>query len=154
MRRSDRQISNVEEIHEILKKALVCRLALSDCEQPYLVSLNFGVEFSEPLKIYFHCAPEGRKIDIIRKNNKACFQADTNLEILSGPMACDWGMHFRSVIAFGTIEIVENIAEKYHGLNAIMTHYSNADRFEYDEKVLNKTTILRMTIDEITAKHK
>lgn len=93
MRRSDRQINNVEEIHEILNKALVCRLALSDNGQPYLVSLNFGVEFSVPLKIYFHCALEGRKIDIIRNNNKACFQTDTDTEIYSGPVACNWGMH-------------------------------------------------------------
>jgi uncharacterized protein len=154
MRRLDTEISSRKEIHEILNKAQVCRLALSDNEQPYLIALNYGVEFSEPLKIFFHCAQEGRKIDIIRRNNKVCFQVETDLEMVSGAMACNWGMKFRSVVAFGTIEIVENEAEKYHGLDIIMGHYSDAAAFEYDKKVFEKTLVLKLIVNQITAKSK
>jgi len=36
---------------------------------PYIVPMNFGYEMADgALSLYFHCANEGRKINIIKKN--------------------------------------------------------------------------------------
>jgi uncharacterized protein len=154
MRRSDREILDKNEINSILNKAIVGHLALSDSDQPYVIALNFGVEFGDTLEIYFHSAPVGKKINIIKKNNKACFQVESDLEMISGLKACKWGMNFKSVIMFGSIELIEEPELKQHGMDLIMSHYSDAGGFEYDEKVFLNTTILRLTVDEITAKQK
>ena len=81
MRRTDRKISRTDEIESIIKKADVCRIALVDGNRPYIIPMNFGYEKSKPSKIYFHCASDGRKLDLIRKNNNACFEMDTDHKI-------------------------------------------------------------------------
>ncbi len=154
MRRTDRELKRIDEIHAILKKASIGHLALTDQDYPYLVALNFGVEYTNPLRIYFHCATEGKKIDIIRKNNKACFQVEIDIELTRGKKACNWGIYYRSVVAFGNIEILEETSEKIKGLDVIMTHYSNGDRFEYDENILKRTLVLKMTVNKVTGKSK
>ena len=47
MRRKDREITDIEEIRDIIEKCKVCRLAMQDEEGLYLVPLNFGYEFEE-----------------------------------------------------------------------------------------------------------
>ena len=44
MRRKDRQITEFNEIIEIIKKCDVCRIALNDKDFPYIVPLNFGLD--------------------------------------------------------------------------------------------------------------
>ncbi len=63
--RHDNEITDPEGIREILRKSLVCHLALVDEGKPYMISMNYG--FRDNI-IYLHAALEGRKIDIIRKN--------------------------------------------------------------------------------------
>ena len=47
MRRKDREITDIEEIRDIIEKCKVCRLAMQDEEGLYLVPLNFGYEFEK-----------------------------------------------------------------------------------------------------------
>jgi nitroimidazol reductase NimA-like FMN-containing flavoprotein (pyridoxamine 5'-phosphate oxidase superfamily) len=59
MRRKDEAIVEFAEIEQIVRKSLVCRLALAEEDQPYIVPLSFGFKNST---LYFHSAPKGRKI--------------------------------------------------------------------------------------------
>lgn len=154
MRRNDREISDKLVIEEIIQKADVCRLALVDNGKPYIVALNFGYVKGDKNCMYFHCAHEGRKIDIIRKNNQACFQMDIDHELLTAKKACGYTMNFKSIVGYGNITIVDTQAEKIEGLNAIMKQYTQQDQFEYPDKMLDITTILKLEIEEITAKVK
>lgn len=46
------------------------RLAMTDGLNPYIIPLNYGYTYEDgKLVIYFHCAKEGRKLDILKKNN-------------------------------------------------------------------------------------
>jgi hypothetical protein len=153
MRRSDREIMNIADIEVIIKKADVCRIALIDGEMPYLVALNFGYK-ANPAILYFHCANKGRKIDVIQKNNSACFQMDIDHELITAGKACGFTMNFKSIVGDGKIYKVETSEEKIEGLNYIMKQYTGKDQFDYEEKMLDVTTILRLEIDQMTAKHK
>ena len=154
MRRNDREVKSQEEIRSIIKSSDVCRVAFADNNTPYIVTMNFGfVDGGIPL-LYFHCAPEGRKIEIIRKNNYVCFEMDTDHVIYSGEKGCDWGMKFRSVIGYGRIFIAEGEAERIKGLNAVMEHYGGKGPFTYAGSVMKRTTVLRLEIEEMTGKSK
>ena len=72
MRRKDKEIKDKEVIESIIKRATVCRIALSENNVPYIVPLSFGYKDN---CLYFHSAPEGRKIDIIKQNNNVCFES-------------------------------------------------------------------------------
>lgn len=154
MRRNDREVKERENIIEIIKKADTCRLALVDGSLPYIVALNFGFQEGTPDALYFHCANTGKKLDIIQKNNTACFQMDIDHELITAKKACGFTMNFKSIVGMGKIYKVDSIQEKINGLNCIMKQYSERDDFSYEDKMLDITTILRLEISEITAKQK
>lgn len=154
MRRDEREISEIHVIEDIMQKADVCRIALANDNIPYIVTLNFGYNKGPERRLYFHCATEGRKLEMIKKNNYVCFEMDTDHEIYEGEKGCDWGMKFSSVIGFGNIYILIDRDKRIEGLNCIMAHYSDRKSFSYNEKILGKTTILRLDIEEMTGKRK
>jgi len=154
MRRADREIPEITLIEEIIQKADVCRVALANENIPYIVTMNFGYNPAPEQKLFFHCANVGRKLDMIRKNNYVCFEMDTDHEIYGGEKGCDWGMKFRSVVGFGIISIVTEREAKIQGFNCIMTHYGGEKEYTYDEKVLSRTTVLQLDINEISGKRK
>jgi len=154
MRRSDREISDMNQIEEIIKKADVCRIALADNNLPYIVTMNFGYINEPALSLYFHCARDGKKLEMISRNNYVCFEMDTDHFIYGGEKGCNWGMHFSSVVGYGNISLVSEKSEKTFGLNCIMKHYGGEGEYLYDEKVFENTTVLRLDILEITGKKK
>ncbi len=154
MRRKDRLIDNLPEIEEIIKKSDVCRLAMIDGNLPYIVTMNFGYKPGNPACLYFHCANEGRKLDIIKKNKTVCFQMDIDHELITADKACGFTMNFKSIVGYGQITIIYRREEKIEGLNYIMKQYSGNDAYDYPDKMLAATTILKLEIDSISAKRK
>ena len=149
MRRSEKEISDESAMEAIINASLVCRLALSDENQPYIVPLSFGYQEKT---LYFHSAREGKKIDIIKRNNRVCFEFDLNTQIIEAEKACKWGMKYQSVIGFGKAVFVENIEEKKKALTIIMNHYS-AQKFQFPDKATEKIAVIKIEIDKMTGKH-
>jgi hypothetical protein len=44
--------------------------------------------------IYLHSAPEGRKIDILKNNDRVCFEVDIQTQIVKDSQACNWSMRY------------------------------------------------------------
>jgi len=149
LRRSEKEISDESAMEAIINASLVCRLALSDENQPYIVPLSFGYQEKT---LYFHSAREGKKIDIIKRNNRVCFEFDLNTQIIEAEKACKWGMKYQSVIGFGKAVFVENIEEKKKALTIIMNHYS-AQKFQFPDKATEKIAVIKIEIDKMTGKH-
>ena len=148
MRRSDRQITDRRSIDEIIKRCTVCRLGMSDNGQPYIVPLSFGYDNQF---LYVHAALTGRKIDILKQNNRVCFEFDRLLEVSTADNACDWSMKYESVIGFGLAEIVEGTDAKTAALNCIMRQYSSGD-WKFTEQAMSNTAVYCIRIEEITGK--
>ena len=148
MRRKEKEITNREDIENILRKSKVCRLAMVDGDKPYMVPLNFG--YSDGC-LFFHCAKQGRKIDLIKKNPNICFEVDELIRLKKASLACDWGIDFKSVIGSGKAQFLEDSKEKIQALNAIMSQYSGRT-FEYPDEMLEKTLVIKVVIKEMTGK--
>jgi len=148
MRRKEKEITHNEEIEAIIKKAEICRIGLVDDAEPYIVPVCFGYEGRA---LYFHSAPEGRKIDLIRRNNRVCFEIDTDVEIVSAEKPCGWKAKYRSVIGVGRAVILEKNEEKRHGLSVIMRQYSeNTSGLEFE--TLDSASVIKIEIERITGK--
>ena len=154
MRRTDREIKTSTEIEKIIQKSDVCRIALANDNFPYIVTLNFGYTSQPQQSFYFHCAREGKKLEMISKNNLVCFEMDIDHKLIKGEKSCDWGMSFRSIIGYGKISVVIEKEEKIRGMNCIMDHYNGKGDYEYNEKVFENTAILRLDIEEMSGKNK
>ena len=152
MKRNEREITEIHEIEKIISKADVCRLAFANDNIPYIVTMNFGYISGNDRTLFFHCANEGRKLEMIRKNNLVCFEMDTDHILYTGEKGCDWGMKYNSVVGYGNISIAGDSGIRKAGLDCIMKHYGGDKNYSYDDKVLSRTTILKLDILEMTGK--
>jgi nitroimidazol reductase NimA-like FMN-containing flavoprotein (pyridoxamine 5'-phosphate oxidase superfamily) len=154
MRRKDREIIPVEEKLEIIEKNKVCRIALSQNNLPYIVPLNYGYSFEEGvLTLYFHGSAEGKKMDIIKENNNACFEIDCDSKLIEGGAPCSYSYSFKSIIGFGKIVMLNLEAEKINGLNKIMKHQTGKDAaYNFEENMLKKTAVYKIVVEEFTGK--
>ena len=148
MRRKERNIEDQAIIQDILNRSLICRIGLSDTDYPYILPLNYGHQDNA---LYFHCAPEGRKIDLIKKNNKVCFEIESDYRLVTDVVSCKWTSEFRSLIGIGKIEILNSHEEKVKGLNIIMKQHGKDDN-QYPPKMLNKLLVLKLNIKKLSGK--
>ena len=149
MRKKDKEIKDKNTIESIIKRATVCRIGLSENNVPYIVPLNFGYENN---CLYFHSAKEGKKIDMIRKNNSVCFEIDMDNELVEAENACGWGMKYYSIIGFGKAFLVDDFDEKRKALDIIMEHYSGKSSFEYSEEAVINAAIIKVEMESMTGK--
>jgi uncharacterized protein len=149
MRRSDKEITDLKEIEAIIKRNIICRIALSSDGIPCIIPLNYGYEKNV---LYFHCFTDGKKIEIIKLNSNACFEISEDIEIVKSENPCDFGTRYKSVIGNGNIELVKNNEEKIIGLNIIMKQHTGKTGFEFDAMRVDKIIILKLLIKNITGK--
>ena len=153
MRRKDREITNSNEMIEIIKKCDSCVLALNDEGFPYLVPMNFGMDIEDgQLYLYFHCAKEGRKLELIQKDNRASFEMDCEHKLVLQEEEMECSMGYASVIGQGTIEFVAE-EDKFDALKILMGQYRSRD-FKFDTRMLGVTTVLKMKVLNMTGKRK
>ena len=150
MIRKDREITSREEMESIINKAFVCRLGMADESGPYIVPLSFGYREGS---LYFHCAKNGRKLDILKKDKRVCFEIDTDYEIVESDKACKWGMKYKSVIGLGNAFFIEDMESKKRALDIIMRHYSGRS-FEFEDKEIDRVVIFKVEIESMTGKER
>jgi nitroimidazol reductase NimA-like FMN-containing flavoprotein (pyridoxamine 5'-phosphate oxidase superfamily) len=105
MRRINHEITDKKVREEILSKSVICRIGIIDEGAPYIVPLNYGY-FNHA--IYIHSAAEGKKIDLLKINNKVCFEIEYATEIIKKDVSCEWSTKYRSLIGYGTGEIISD----------------------------------------------
>ncbi|MBU4495147.1 MAG: pyridoxamine 5'-phosphate oxidase family protein, partial [Acidobacteria bacterium] len=101
--------------------------------------------------LYIHCAPAGRKIGIIKRNNTVCFQMDVDLHLREGERACDWTFGYRSVVGWGPAQILDTPADLREGLRIIMSQYSDRD-YEFPVSDLKGVAVIKIVISRLTGK--
>lgn len=152
MRRNDREITDPNEIFDILRRCEVCHLALGG-EYPYVLPLNFGFCHENGiLTLYFHGASEGEKLDRIRRDPRAGFAAETNVRLRVSESPCGCTAGFESVIGFGAASVVTDPDEREKGLTLLLRHCGHEGNLDFDPRVLEKTTVFKLTADRFTAK--
>lgn len=149
MRRSDRAITDPQELESVLREAAVCRMGLCDEGKPYVVPMNYGYRDGS---VFLHSATEGRKIEILRRNPNVCLEFEKDVELVPAEAACSFSMKYRSVIASGKAVFLEGTEEKSFGLNAIMLQVTGRE-FVFPPQALEKIVVLRVDLEECSGKH-
>lgn len=148
MRRADKEIKDRGEIEEVLRRGRVCHLALVDNGLPYAVPVNYG--YADGC-LYVHSAREGRKIDVLRRNNIVSFNVYLDDGLVQSEVACSWGMRYRSVIGTGTAALVDSREEKERALRVIMGHYAGPVS-AFDKARLDSVLIIIIQVDSLSGK--
>ena len=158
MRRKHSEITDPEKIKNTLSSVNIGRLATKgDDGYPYITPVNF---VSYQGRIYFHCAPEGEKLDNIARDPKVCFQVDIPLAYLDSSLArvktaCNVHQLYHCVIIRGEARVVPNGPLKVDALNALVAkHEKNLDfeKVHEDMPAYKACKVVEITPKMITAK--
>ncbi len=148
MRRSDKEITDRKAIEDIILRSKVCKLAMCEENRPYIVPLCFGFKNNT---LYFHSAPKGKKIEILKKNPNVCFEFEIFTQIIKSAKACKWGMRYRSVIGFGKAGFITDDDLKRQAFDIIMNQYADGS-FIYEDALLKSVVIINVEIQSMTGK--
>ncbi len=149
MRKPEREITQRAEQEDILRGALVLRLAMCQDNRPYLVPMFFVYLDGA---IYLHTNHLGLKMDFLAANPQVCFEASVDIELVPDEQPCVWDCHFRSLIGFGRVSVVEDEEERERALAALVRRYAGENAGPWSEKMFAQTCILRIDIDSMTGK--
>jgi hypothetical protein len=132
MRRKHNEIKDPKEIVRILTSTNIGRMANTDAEgYPYIIPLNFV--FYEGC-VYFHCAPQGEKLDNLGRDPRVCFEVDlplSYLEVSFNPdrNPCRTHQLYHSVIIRGLARVVPDGELKTSVLNALVAKHEGNQNF-------------------------
>lgn len=155
MRRAEREVSGKDALEALLKSYGVCRIGLVDNGKPYVVPVNFGYEWTDKWPvIYFHGAAVGRKMELLAQCPQVCVEWDGDHTLLTGQLGCDYSYCFSSLIGEGKAEILTDPTDKRHGLDVLMKQFAAGESFQYSERALIKTAVVRVTLYALTGKQR
>ncbi len=149
MRRKNQSLSPAD-CAAILRQGTSGVLALlGDDGYPYAVPLSYVYDGQN---IYFHSAKTGHKLDAVRAHAKASFCVIGQDDIVPQ----EYTTYFRSVIAFGTVRILEDEAEKRRAIQALALKYAPEDSEENREAAINREWVplclLELSIEHLSGK--
>lgn len=152
MRRTDRAVTDEAEIVDILRRCEVLHLAINTGAAPYLLPVSFGME-PDGMTFYIHGSLSGRKYDLLAQDNRVGFQLECTHGLVLEEENHSCSVNYESVMGWGLIDEVTQEGEKRHALDRIMSQY-HADGFPYNPAPIPKTRILRLRVQERTAKRR
>ncbi len=143
-----RELTFKPELESIIQKCQFCNMAMVDADgAPYVIPMNFGYEEDH---IYLHSARSGKKVDVLMNNPNVCisFSTDEELRWVNEEVACSWGMKYKSVLATGTVEFIDDYDAKEEALKIIMKNYSNID-FKFNAPAVKDVLVFRVKIGKL-----
>jgi nitroimidazol reductase NimA-like FMN-containing flavoprotein (pyridoxamine 5'-phosphate oxidase superfamily) len=152
MTRREQQVTDINEIIEILDKSKVVHVGMIDGDEPYVVPMNYGyILENDKLTIYLHGARRGRKIDVITKNPKVFYEMCCDITPFEGEIACKYGITYASIMGRGMATLVEDVEEKKQALSLLMKAQTGKD-FTFEDKFTTIVNIIKIDTLEFTAK--
>jgi nitroimidazol reductase NimA-like FMN-containing flavoprotein (pyridoxamine 5'-phosphate oxidase superfamily) len=137
------------EIDLIINKTIVCHVAMVENEGiPYVLPFNFGYKDG---RLFIHCAPEGKKIEVWKHNPRVCvaFSSDYEMRIQSEKVACSYSMKYRSVLVHGELKAITSYDDKINVLEIFMEKYAGKTNFSYNRPAVDNVKVFEVIIDRV-----
>ena len=151
MRLKDREVTNMDEIFDILNRCNTIRIAMQGDRFPYVVPVSFGLEKVQgKIVVYFHCGAQGLKVECLKANPHVCVESD--LCHCVEPAGHGFTARYESVIGFGVCTLLTDHEEILHGLTQLMDHYGFHDYPLEQCAKLPSLRVGRIVLDEVTGK--
>ena len=149
VRRKDREITESDEMHQVLKDTKYVTIALCMEGEPYLVALSHGYDQTRNC-LYFHCASEGKKLIYAKANSQVWGQAVLDFGVTQ---ECDYV--YSSVHFSGKLTLITDLNEKKHAMEVLIRQVSldpEAKLAKIKPEKLESTTMGRIDINYISGK--
>lgn len=149
MRRSKQELPADEALRLLEAGSSGVLALLGDGGWPYAVPLSYAYAAG---KLYFHCARAGHKLDAVRNEPRASFCVVAQDLVVPEK----YTTHYRSVIAFGRVRILEDGYEKRRGIELLAERFAPDDSAGHRRRVVDSEwdnfCVLEFDIEHITGK--
>ena len=154
MRRKDKEITNLDEVINILEHTDVIRLAMNNGDFPYIVPVNFCYELTtnNQLIFYIHGAKVGTKVELLRQNPLLSFELDTGHQLITNEKACKYSFNYASVIGNGYATFIEEPTAKIAALKIMMNKFDPNKTFSFTEGDVRPISVIKIEVHAYTAK--
>lgn len=150
MRRNDKEITENDEIVELLTNQKIGRLGTSLNDKPYITPVNYVYTDG---KIFMHSAGTGHKLDNINSNPNVCFEIEDVDQLLIKTPICASSAMYRSIIIFGKARSITDNASKVAALTKFVEKYTEKPFNDtFTDSILSRVAVIEITIEELTAK--
>lgn len=152
MRRTDREIKDINEIFQVLGKCDTARIGINTPDYPYVVPVNFGASLENGvITIYFHGAKDGLKHTLINRDNRVCVEVDyfKGYKEIAGHVTCE----YESVIGYGNAEVITG-DEAVKGLKQLLKKAAFPECEALVCEAADITRVYKIVLLFVTGKHR
>jgi nitroimidazol reductase NimA-like FMN-containing flavoprotein (pyridoxamine 5'-phosphate oxidase superfamily) len=152
LRRAEKALDDPAEIEQVLESIRIMTVACCLRNEPYLFTVDFAWD-PQRRELWFHCATEGRKINILQANSRVCVTVLEDRGYIHGE--CDHA--YRSLILEGNAHVVEDLSEKRRGLELLARKHEQdpeavLSRFAGNDEAVRKVGMMRISVESISGK--
>lgn len=152
VREPHRAVYDRETVYRILDAAFLCHIGFVVDGQPYVIPTSFG---RKDANLYIHGSAASRMLRNLQGGVPVCVTVTLLDGLVLARSVFNHSMNYRSVVVLGKATLVEDPAEKLEALRTLSEHIIPgrwADARQPNERELKQTSVLRLPIEEFSAK--
>jgi uncharacterized protein len=152
VREPQRAVYERDTVNQILDEAFLCHVGFVVDGQPYVIPTSYGRDGDV---LYIHGSAASRMLRNLDRGVPVCITVTLLDGLVLARSVFNHSMNYRSVVILGTATLIDDPAEKLAALRALSEHIIPSrwdDSRQPNEKELKATSILRLPIDEFSAK--
>jgi nitroimidazol reductase NimA-like FMN-containing flavoprotein (pyridoxamine 5'-phosphate oxidase superfamily) len=152
IREPQRAVYDRAAINAILDEAFVCHVGFTADSQTYVIPTMFARVNDS---IYFHGSAASRMLRNLSNGLAVCITVTLADGLVLARSVFNHSMNYRSVVALGTAQLIDDSVEKLTALHAFTEKILPGrwnDARQPNEKELKATSILKLPLTEVSAK--
>jgi nitroimidazol reductase NimA-like FMN-containing flavoprotein (pyridoxamine 5'-phosphate oxidase superfamily) len=152
VREADRGVYDRETVYRILDEGFLCHIGFVADGQPFVIPTSYG---RKGASLYIHGSSASRMLRQMKQGAPVCVTVTLLDGLVLARSAFNHSMNYRSVVVLGQATLVDDPEEKLAALRALSEHILPGrwnDAREPNERELRITSVLRLPIEEFSAK--
>ena len=152
VREADRAVYDREAAYRILDEGFLCHVGFVADGQPFVIPTSYG---RNGATLYIHGSAASRMLRQMKDGVPVCITVTLLDGLVLARSIFNHSMNYRSVVILGKAALVDDPAEKIEALRLLSEHIIPgrwADSRQPNERELKATSILRVPIEEFSAK--
>jgi uncharacterized protein len=152
VREPDRAVYDREAAYKILDEGFLCHVGFVFDGQPFVIPTSYGRKDDA---LFIHGSAASRMLRQMKEGVPVCVTVTLLDGLVLARSIFNHSMNYRSVVVLGKATLADDPAEKLEALRLLSEHVIPgrwADSRQPNEKELKATSVLRVPIDEFSAK--
>jgi nitroimidazol reductase NimA-like FMN-containing flavoprotein (pyridoxamine 5'-phosphate oxidase superfamily) len=152
VREADRAVYDRETVYRILDEGFLCHVGFVADGQPFVIPTSYG---RKDASLYIHGSAASRMLRQMKDAVPVCVTVTLLEGLVLARSIFNHSMNYRSVVVLGKATLVDDPEDKLEALRLLSEHIIPgrwADSRQPNERELKATSVLRLPIEEFSAK--